>query len=409
VSGLPLEGVKVLEAGRFAAGPACATVLADWGADVIKIEPPTGDPARGPGSAKRDGATSDEREVNPRFDLHNRNRRSVAVDLLTPEGREIGHKLLGWADVFVSNMRPAALARLGLDWDTARAANPGLVYAQLNGYGVESTAKDEPSYDHGAFWSFSGAADSYRAADGTPPQPAGGLGDRTAGTALAGAIAAALFQRQRTGEGRRVSTSLLATAFWMMGSDVADALGVGHVVRAPLRTGNKYPTLNCYRSADDRWFWLQLMVPERHWAALIAALDAPWLDEDPRFSGGGHTKLAASAPALINALDDIFATRKWDDWQARFRQHGVWHAPVLSVEEAVGSAEGASSGAFVDVNDEFGARRVLNTPCTFHGTPLSAPRPSPTVGEHSASVLEGLGLKAGDIAALADRGIVGPA
>ncbi|HEV7886663.1 MAG TPA: CoA transferase, partial [Acidimicrobiales bacterium] len=180
--GLPLEGVKVLEAGRFAAGPACATVLADWGAEVVKIEPPTGDPARGPGSANG---------KNPRFDLHNRSRRSVALDLTDPDNAETARKLLQWADVFVTNMRPAALARLGLDWDTAHAANPALVYAQLNGYGVESEARDWPSYDHGAFWSFSGAADSYRGEDGTPPQPAGGLGDRTAGTALAGAIAAA--------------------------------------------------------------------------------------------------------------------------------------------------------------------------------------------------------------------------
>ncbi|HZQ28902.1 MAG TPA: CoA transferase [Acidimicrobiales bacterium] len=408
MTGLPLEGVKVLEAGRFAAAPACGTVLADWGADVIKIEPPSGDPARGPGSAKREGAGSDEREINPRFDLHNRNRRSIAVDLATPEGREIGHELLGWADVFVSNMRPAALTHLGLDWDTAHATNPGLVYAQLNGYGVESFARNEPSYDHGAFWSFSGAADSYRGADGTPPQPAGGLGDRTAGTALAGAIAAALFQRQRTGEGRRVSTSLLATAFWMMGSDVADSLGVGHVVRAPLRTGNKYPTLNSYRTLDDRWFWLQLMVPERHWNALVGALDAPWLDEDPRFSGGNHTKLAKVAPELIAALDEIFATRTWEEWEARFREHGVWYAPVQSVEEAVASEQGLASGAFADIDDEYGARRVLNTPCTFHGTPLAHPHPSPTVGEHSASVLAELGFKDGDIAALTDRGIIGP-
>jgi crotonobetainyl-CoA:carnitine CoA-transferase CaiB-like acyl-CoA transferase len=376
--GLPLEGVKVLEAGRFAAGPACATVLADWGAEVVKIEPPTGDPARGPGSANG---------KNPRFDLHNRSRRSVALDLTDPDNAETARKLLQWADVFVTNMRPAALARLGLDWDTAHAANPALVYAQLNGYGVESEARDWPSYDHGAFWSFSGAADSYRGEDGTPPQPAGGLGDRTAGTALAGAIAAALFQRTRTGEGRRVSTSLLATAFWMMGSDVADALGVGGVQRAPLRTGTKHPTLNSYQAKDGRWFWLQLMVPERHWDQLMAAIEWPGVAEDPRFNEGTHAQLSKVGPELVAALDEVFATRPFEEWEARFRQHGVWYAPVLSIEEAVASEQAAQANAFL-VQD---GQKVVSTPATFHGTPLRTPTPSPGVGEHSAEVLAELG------------------
>ena len=167
----PLSGIRVIEAGRFASAPSCATILADWGAEVIKLEPPGGDPARGPGSLSPAGPGQ---RVNPRFDVHNRTRRSVTLDLAAAGGRGVAHRLIATADVFLTNLRQPALERLELDGATLRGLFPRLVYAQVTGYGA-GDAENLRSYDHGAYWSYSGVAAMFAGSDGEPPQPAGRL------------------------------------------------------------------------------------------------------------------------------------------------------------------------------------------------------------------------------------------
>ena len=237
--------------------------------------------------------------------MHNRTRRSVALDLSVPVGRGVARRLITAADVFVTNLRQKALTRLELDSTTLRAAAPQLVYAQVTGYG-DADEENRRSYDHGAFWSYSGMAALFRDSAGTPPQPAGGMGDRASGSALAGAVCAALFARQRTGRGEHVSVSLLSTAMWLMASDAADALRTPAPARGNDRLSAPIPTVNCFRCADGRWLWLQSMLPERDWDALLTALDARWLDDDPRFSGGDGRLLAQGRAALTEALDEIF-------------------------------------------------------------------------------------------------------
>src|SRR5262245_14186601 len=209
----PMDGVKVVEVGMWVAGPAAAGILGDWGAEVVKIEPPEGDPFRALLSGILDG-------MNPPFELDNRNKRSVGLNLSRPEARDIAAALVDDADVFVTNARPAALARAGLDHETVSARNPRLIYAHVTGYGLQGVDRDRAAYDVGAFWSRAGVAAAL-APEGTPlPYQRGGMGDHMAGLAAAGAVSAALFARERTGEGQLVSVSLLRIGMYMMGWDI---------------------------------------------------------------------------------------------------------------------------------------------------------------------------------------------
>jgi len=373
----PLSGVRVVEVGRFAAGPACATVLADWGAEVIKIEPPGGDPARGKGVLEdREGP-----RVNPRFEVHNRSRRSVVLDLRAPQGAA-----------------------------TLRGRHPHLVVAQISGYDPGTPLAGERSYDHGAYWSYSGAAALFTGPDGQPPQPAGGFGDRAAGSVLAGAVAAALFARQRTGVGSHVTTSLLSTGMWLMASDVSDVLVTGRAHRSSDRRQAAVPTVNCFRTLDARWLWLQVMEPERDWERLVAALDAAWLDEDPRFRGGDLARLRSNREALTELLDEIFRARSLPEWAARLTEHEIIWAPVRTLEEAVTDCVEHSSAAIVSFDDEFGRRHVsVNSPVLFDGaTPRRATR-APGAGENTLDVLASAGLTESEIVELKRTGALGTA
>src|SRR5262245_41280075 len=210
----PMEGIKVVEVGMWVAGPSASAVLGDWGADVIKIEPPDGDPFRGLMSAFGGDGSS------PPFELDNRNKRSIGLNLSHPDAQAVAAALVDDADVFVTNARPAALARAGLDHETVSARNPRLIYAHVTGYGLKGVDRDRAAYDVGAFWSRAGVAAAL-APEGTPlPYQRGGMGDHMAGLAAAGAVSAALFARERTGEGQLVSVSLLRIGMYMMGWDI---------------------------------------------------------------------------------------------------------------------------------------------------------------------------------------------
>jgi crotonobetainyl-CoA:carnitine CoA-transferase CaiB-like acyl-CoA transferase len=394
----PLAGVAVIEAGRFASAPSCGTVLADWGAEVVKLEPPgQGDPARSPG-----GGTS------PRFDLHNRARRSIALDLTTPAGRGAFQRVIANADVFVTNMRPRALHKLDIDPESLCARHSRLVYGHISGFGIDSSLADVASYDHGGFWAYSGMASVWADERGVPPQAAGGMGDRAAGAMLAGAIAAKLLERERSGVGGLVSTSLLATGVWLLGSDVSDTLTNGHFNRLGDRTAIPYPTLNCFMAGDGKWFWLQMMEPEKHWHAFLDAVDAKWLDEDPRFQGGERRKLAAAASALVEALDDIFRQEPCAEWQRRLRAADVPFAPVQTLDEVVRDPVTIEARAVRKAPGADGDEAtIISAPCSFGGVDPPVPGPSPGVGEHTEQVLRETGLNEDEIRALADAGAFG--
>jgi crotonobetainyl-CoA:carnitine CoA-transferase CaiB-like acyl-CoA transferase len=396
----PLAGIKVVEMGLWVAGPSCAAILGDWGADVIKIEPPNGDPFRGLFASALGSALP----VNPPFELDNRGKRSVVLDLEKAEAREIALKLIADADVFVTNNRPRVLEQYGLDYETLHKKFPRLIYGQVTGYGPDTESRDTAAYDIGAFWSQAGVAMSLTAPGGAIPQQRGGMGDHMTGQMTVGAVCAALYNREKTGEGQRVAVSLVRVGVYMIGWDVMLSLRLG----IPAITYDRYhainPIIDCYRAGDGKWFWLLLLQADRHWPDLIRAIDRPDLAEDDRFKNIDARRM--NTEAMVNELDAVFETKTRDEWAEIFRANNVWFAPVNLVHETIADPVVRASGAFVSVPGPDGDIEMVSSPADFSGTPWAPRGLPPELGQHTEEVLLELGYDWDQIIPLKDRGVI---
>ena len=373
----PLQGVKVIEMGVWVAGPAATGLMADWGANVIKVEPPTGDPQRFVFGAL---GVADQKGVPP-FEIDNRGKRSVVLDLRNDDDLQKMFALLEDADVFVSNVRPAGLARMGLDPESLTKRFPRLVYGQLTGYGATGPDVDKAGYDIGAFWSRSGLAHTTVAPDELPPAIRSGQGDHTTGLSMAAGVLAALFDRERTGKGRVVSTSLLRTGIYTLGWDVGVYLRFGKRQSTKSSRKNPAPQMNCYRCADGRAFWLLGMEADRHFPGLLKAIGREELASVENFKNARARSI--NAGEFTTVLDEHFATQDYAYWTAKFDENDVWWAPLNSIAEAVADPQVIASGAFVDMTpqpDE-DPYRAVNSPVDFSGY---SPKygPVPNLGEH---------------------------
>ena len=396
----PMDGVRVVELGVWVAGPAAGGILADWGADVVKIEPPAGDPAR---TFQR--MLGGDMPNNPVFELDNRSKRSVVIDLQTDEGRALALELIDGADVFVTNIRAAALARIGLDHDTLLARNPRLVYAIITGYGLEGPDADRAAYDIAAFWARSGIAHMLTPPGANPPFQRGGMGDHSVGISCAGAISAALFSREKTGQGQLVSTSLLRQGVYTIGFDLNMTLGWGLNATIGTREAMGNPAINNYQAGDGRRFWIVGLEGERHWPPLARAVGHPeWLT-DERFST--PMGRAQNARELIALLDAAFATKPLAEWAEIFEtEPDFFWAPLNGPDDILADPQLRHAGGLVEVPDEFGTTTMISSPADFHGTPWAPRWVAPKLGEHTHAVLGELGRSADDIAALEAAGAV---
>ena len=396
----PMEGVKVVELGQWVAGPAAAAVLGDWGADVLKIEPPDGDPFRGLLSAISEG-------TSPPFELDNRNKRSMGLNLAVEEGRGIAARLVAEADVFVTNARLGALARAGLDYETVAAANPRLVYAHVTGYGREGDAGDRAAYDVGAFWSRAGVAASL-APEGDPlPYQRGGMGDHMAGLAAAGAVSAALFARERTGEGQLVSVSLLRIGLYMLGWDISMSLRLGLPTTPISVAAPPNPLISAYEAGDGRRFWLLGLQGDRHWPDVLRAVGRPEWAVDERYAS--LIARFQNATELVRELNEIFAARPLAEWGPIFDREDVWWAPVQHAHETVDDPVARAAGGFVPVPAGDGAGETVDmvaSPVDFGGTPWAARSMAPEFAQHTEEVLLELGYDWDRIIELKDLGAV---
>jgi crotonobetainyl-CoA:carnitine CoA-transferase CaiB-like acyl-CoA transferase len=385
----PLDGVTVVELGVWVAGPAAAAILADWGADVIKIEPPAGDPGRGFGRM-----LGLDLDANPPFELDNRSKRSVVLDLSVEDGRRLALELLATAEVFVTNVRPGALRRLGLDFEALSAAYPRLVYGLITGYGETGPDADRAAYDVAAFWSRAGVAHLLTRPGETPPFQRGGMGDHAAGMTLAGAICAALLARGRTGAGQLVSTSLYRQGAYTVGFDLNTYLMTGYPIAVGRRESMANPSMNNYTANDGRRFWIVGLQVNRHWPPLCRAVGHPGWLTDPRFADARSR--AAHAEELIAELDQVFAAKPLVEWAEIFAgEPDLFWSPINSLEDVVADEQFHAAGGIVDVPDGTAVVPMVATPADFHGTPWAPRSVAPRLGEHTDEVLAELAARRG--------------
>ncbi|GAA4546378.1 CaiB/BaiF CoA-transferase family protein [Pseudonocardia xishanensis] len=352
----------MVELGTWIAAPVASALLADLGADVVKVEPPAGDPARRWFAAM--GVADGDDEVQPTFALDNRRKRSIELDLTDPTARAELDGLLGEADVMVTNMRPGRAGELGLGPAELVEAHPRLVVATVTAAGSRGKEADERGYDVGHFWARSGLA--HQLGVTAPLHAPGGYGDHVTGLALFAAILAGLHERQVTGRGGVVETSLLRVGSWVASPDLAVLGTLGRVRAVPAREAAPTPLVNSYRTADDRWFFLTCIEAMRHLARVCEAVDRPELLADPRFADA--RSLNRHRRELIAELDAAFAAEPLSYWAERFRTTGVWWQRVQTPAEVLVDDQLVEDGALEPVDVGGGTTvPMLTSPVSVFG------------------------------------------
>ena len=394
-----MEGIRVVELGVWVAGPGAGGILADWGADVVKIEPPEGDPCR-----TFLNVLGGDLPSNPVFELDNRGKRAIALDLSSERGIALAHELVSTADVFLTNLRPSGLERIGLGPDEVRRRHPDLVYAIITGYGLEGPDADQGAYDIAAFWARAGIADSLRTPGGPLPFQRGGMGDHSAAMTATAMVSAALVERARTGQGQVVSTSLLRQGCYTIGFDLNVTLMWGQTLGIGVRETMYSPVLNNYTAGDGRQFWIVGLEGDRHWPALARAVGKPeWLT-DERFAKA--TGRAVNARELIGLLDEIFATKSLDEWAEIFAtEPELFWSPVNSIDDVVADEQFHAAKAVVQVADDQSSMPMLATPVDFDGEPPIPRFRAPHVGEHTREILAELDFDAHQVDLLVAEGV----
>jgi formyl-CoA transferase len=398
-----MAGVKVIEVAEHTFVPAAAMILADWGADVIKIERAAhgGDAARSMRAIQRPGLKS-----NPFFEAANRNKRGVGLDLTQAEGRDLLYQLIDEADVLITNLRDDARSKLGIDAETVMARNPRIVYASGTGYGTSGPLATARGFDFPSSWCRSGSAFVQTPVDGGPPpsQP-GSVGDLTGGATLAGAIAAALFRRERTGKGALVDHALYLMGTYIMSQSlIAASLGWTPAGPPPPRDAMPDPMMNMYRTSDGRWLILCLLY-DQWWPNFARTIGHEEWIADPRYADPAAR--AANCVELIKELDAIFATKTLAAWEdALSTLEGVW-SPIKSPAEVILDEQALVNGFVAPVTYPDGDTYLTGaSPAQFDGRPIGTLNASPTHGQHTDDVMRELGLSLEQIGALRDRGII---
>ena len=381
-----LAGLRVVEMGVWVAAPAAGALLADWGADVVKVEPPSGDPMRSAFGSLGIGKDF----PNPAFGQDNRGKRSVVLDLRDAAAREHLEELLATADVFLTNLRPDALDGLGLEPHTTVGRHPRLVYCSISGYGLRGPDRNRPAYDIGAFWARSGLSVQLANSEGVPLNARGGIGDHISGLAALAGLLAAVREQRHTGRGRVVEVSLLRTGTYVLGWDLSLQETVGKVAKAEARHANQTPLMNTYRAADGRWFFFTGLEADRHIDKVYRALGREDLHDDPRFADAAA--LRKNRTEVIAVLDDIIAEHPLDVWAERFDREGVWWAPAHGPADVLEDPQLAATDGFLELHDEADGtvRRSVNGPVSFSDVPVQPAAPAPRLGQHTDEVLKEL-------------------
>ena len=402
-----LEGLKVLEMGHVVAAPAASVMLADWGADVIKLEPLTGDMARGIGAAitpEEKARAQEEGNIRYYFQFLNRGKKSIALNLKEEAGKAILGKLICWADIFMSNYETSTLHKLGADYDSLNRINPRIIYGTLTGYGTVGPDKDERGFDYSAGWARSGLMYMIGEPDSIPPPQRGGMMDRVAGSHMVGGLLAALYHKDRTGQGQKVEFSLYHSGVWTDAEDINPAL-MGREPVKHNRATARNPLWNNYHTKDEKWFWAAMLQPDLSWGNFCRALGHPEWENDSKYNS--IEQRYWNREELIRLIDEILLTRTMAEWEVIFRQHNIIYGRVASPQEVVTDPQALVNNFFVDLPHlDATNHKAVMTPVKFVQNPAEVKAPAPEIGQHTEEILLEMGYTWEDIAQLKARNVI---
>jgi crotonobetainyl-CoA:carnitine CoA-transferase CaiB-like acyl-CoA transferase len=395
---LALKGIKIIDFTTWVFAPGGTAMLADLGADVIKVEDPgTGDPQR---FILMFGGL-EVPDINFPWELENRNKKGIAIDLKVEQGKQIMYKLVEEADVFVSNVRAQALEKLGMDYETLSKINPRLIYAHGNGYGEEGPESNRPGFDWAAYWARGGIMGSLGEPDAPPIMSLPAYGDHTSSISLVAGITTALLVREREGYGQRVDVSLLATAMWCNSFGVVGAGVMTEEVEKRSRKDLANPLINYYKCRDGKWLQLVCLQSDRYWSDFCGILEIEHLEHDEKYEN--MMARAANPASLIAILDKQFLNRDREEWGRLFDEKEVIWAPIQSFKETLNDPQAAANGFVSELeHPEHGPFRLVNVPFKLSKTPSSIREIGPELGQHTEEVLMELGYSWEDIEAFKD-------
>ncbi|MGW1550051.1 CaiB/BaiF CoA transferase family protein [Streptomyces sp. NPDC002346] len=398
-----LEGLRVVDVASFIAAPAAATILGDFGADVVKVEAPrTGDAYRAlsrvPPNPRVDG-------VNYPWQLDNRNKRSIALNLKSPGAKPVLERLVKWADVLVTNFPPSIRSKLGLDYDDLAPLNPRLIYGDVTGFGEEGPDAHLPGFDVTAYWARSGLMDYTRQRDGAPGMPAFGSGDHPTAVSLYAGIMTALYRREKTGEGARVTASLIAEGAWAASMWVQAALVGGKAPRPADRTDPPNALANAYRTADDRWLLLAFANEDKQVPLFLQAIGHPEAAQNPDYADTPSRRAHAAEIAIL--LDKTFATRTLAEWREVLDAAGLTYGVAQTIDEFARDPQLTANSILVPIEDGSAEPHLtVDSPVRLDQERKVPPRPAPDLGEHTDAVLRELGYDDAAITELRGAGVV---
>ena len=398
----PLTRVKVVEITMFQQGPVAGMRLGDLGADVIKVEPKTGDPARG--FMRIVGVDAGLKGRNYYFESNNRNKRSIAIDLTKEDGKKIFFELIKQADIFLTNMSIDAPKRMGIDYKALSAINPRLIYAHASGWGRKGPDAETLSFDYTGV-ARSGTMMMCGERGGPPGTLIPGMGDEQGGLMCAWAVTAALYAREKTGKGQMVDTSLMGSLIALQGVNFAATGVLGQEYPRWLRSEAGNAIYNHYKCGDGKWIVLAHLQPDRYWPSVCKAMGLEELENDPKFNTVEARH--ANAKELVAIFDKKFATKTRAEWMQIFKKENVIHTPVQSSTEVFEDPQPLANDYIISVEHPvWGKIKMLGFPWTFHETPASVRREAPVLGQHTEEILLELGYTWDDITKLKSEEVV---